>query len=273
MSVYLIYVSLVIGLYMFDSGDRPGILTTRPVTRSGEYAEVDAAEDGDAVEQALLLGSSAVRREFEASEYDDGRNAETGQSSTDADGGGTFQFDGHSSNAYRYLLPYCNRSVIARVAVPVLGALGRTHRALDSAIGQPLHHLLNMLVPALRPSMTNSSCSVWCGNKYSGGVQSPRSGGRASPRVVHPPPVSLPRALLVFAVCIGAVGLFASFIISLCEGVTAILGINSGTIGATMVALGSEVGILVHLLLWMSLLCSNFILIDIFKCAVNRNNL
>lgn len=235
-SVYLVYVSLVIGLYLFDSGDRPGMLSARPVPES-EYAQVVAGAVDGMEERSVLLGSGEFRVGAEASEYDDGRDAETGFG-TSIDDTVAFEFDGHSTRAFHYLLPYCHRSVIGVVVVPLVDALGRCHRALDSAIGQPLHNLLNLLVPSLRPSLSNSSCSVWCDQKYSGGRPvSPRS-----PRLVELPPVSLSRALLVFAVCIAAVGFFASCIITLCEGVTAILGISSGTIGATMVALGSEVG-------------------------------
>lgn len=298
-SVYLFYVSLVVGLYLFDSGDRPGILTSSPhpvvpVPGRAGYAEVNsdvdmeeeeeeesAGGDGEAPEQQALLflgtspsmplvspavGNGKPWQPQEASEYDDSSDWKRDEGGEEVESGLELGLgneaergdaDSGSSRVYQCLLPYCHHSIIRLLVLPVLDALDRGHRSLDSAIGQPLHTLLNMMVPALRPHMANSSCSLWCGQKYAGtdtdsqsvfganarpaSPRSPRS--PHSPRtVIDAPPVSLTRALLVFAVCIAGIGVLASLIISLCEGVTAILGVDSGTIGATMVALGSEVG-------------------------------
>ena len=74
-------------------------------------------------------------------------------------------------------------------------------------------------------------------------------GGGSNPNPSHshspaPPaaPVSLLRTAAVLLSCIALIGVFASCIILLCSEVTELLGVSNGTVGATMIALGSEVG-------------------------------
>lgn len=57
------------------------------------------------------------------------------------------------------------------------------------------------------------------------------------------PHVPVWRAFLVFFTCIFHVGVLASVIVSLCEVLVRVIGVDSSTLGATLVALGSEVRI------------------------------
>lgn len=128
------------------------------------------------------------------------------------------------SNVRTFLEPLSHVPVIVQAGA----SLHNIHTMLDQLVGVPIQRILHSILPVLHTDIvTKDSNST---------VDSP-----------DPAPnykdVSLIRVLVIFTMCIGLIGLFSSGIIVVCTEITAALGISNGTVGATLVSLGSEVRI------------------------------
>ena len=110
----------------------------------------------------------------------------------------------------------------------VIGITTRSLHMINMAFLTPLQVVLSIVIPQLQPPISIRSGNI-------SPVRSD-SNGTTSNNVV-----SLPRACSVLCMSIVMIGVLASVIVGLSESLIGYLGVDSSTLGATLVALGSEV--------------------------------
>ena len=136
-------------------------------------------------------------------------------------------------------------------------SVGKMHGVLDRLIGLPIQNTLKFIIPVLHTDHENTivtgngngngngtgNTSNIAGNSTTGDSVCVNNSTPTLPSIhmnIHKD-VSLMRVLVIFSVCIGLIGVFSSCIIVICTAITSAIGISNGTIGATLVSLGSEV--------------------------------
>lgn len=130
----------------------------------------------------------------------------------------------------------------------------RIHYTLYTALGIPIEQILRIIVPSLHPVEGWSCRNIFELNAEarefteSTRNKSPNTRGHqesasllSTESHLIDNPVSIGRTVAVLISCICYIGLFASCIIILCTEITTLLNIHNGTVGATLIALGSEV--------------------------------
>jgi Ca2+/Na+ antiporter len=133
-------------------------------------------------------------------------------------------------------------------------AWSRTYDSLNVLLGQPIRLVFKYTLPALHPTpppslpLSPTQSSHDCENPMppSLPLSSTLSNGSLSPS--NPNYVPLSRALSILALSVLCISLLASAIVVISESFISRLGIGTATMGATLVALGSEVSLFLFLL-------------------------
>ena len=156
-------------------------------------------------------------------------------------------------------------SSTANVLAAAYRSMTLVYRIFYNAIGSPIQSAMNTVIPALHPTGGGTCVPYWCPSNSKWKHNTDITGSATNEEIdedeshgllvantnIHPnsaagtaattAPVSVVRTIVVLCMCIAWIGVFASFIILLCTEITTVLGISNGTVGATMIALGSEV--------------------------------
>ena len=134
------------------------------------------------------------------------------------------------------------------VAMPQKQSFGRIVYFVAFSAGSAIRFFVRLSMPSLRPKRT--CCGPSKGPLGTGkgiDIMPSRVADKdlisaSAAAAAASAPVPLWRAIFVLVACVGYVGILASIIVSICERLVGVLGIGTSTIGATLVALGSEVG-------------------------------